>query len=189
MAAQGNPAGRILSKKKRTPMRSATGAGYESAMTLLSNVIGDKRLADVKNEVARELVIGMKTAKPPLADKTIVTYSQVVKAVVASAVNKEGEHSRNLKPSSHWASNRQRKEADQTRVYGPFWIGRKQRCDGQVRCPVERGCRVAQRCGRNNWCRLCAASKYCRNQSCQPSGAAPRHTRQKTLFAYTVQLR
>ena len=89
--------GRILSKKKRTPMRSATIAGYESAVTWLSNVIGDKSLADVKNEVARELVIAMKTAKPPLADKTIVTYFQVVKAVVASAVNKEGEqlHSRN----------------------------------------------------------------------------------------------
>ena len=90
-------AGRILSKKKRTPMRSATVAGYESAVTWLTNVIGDKSLSDVKNEVARELVIAMKTAKPPLADKTIVTYFQVVKAVVASAVNKEGEqlHSRN----------------------------------------------------------------------------------------------
>ena len=45
----------------------------------------------------RSLVIAMKTANPPLADKTIVTYFQVVKAVVASAVNKEGEqlHSRN----------------------------------------------------------------------------------------------
>jgi len=90
-------AGRILSRKKRTPMRSATVAGYESAVTWLSNVIGDKALAHVKNEVARELVIAMKTAKPPLADKTIVTYFQVVKAVVASAVNNEGEqvHSRN----------------------------------------------------------------------------------------------
>ncbi len=90
-------AGRILSKKRRTPMKSATVAGYESAVTWLTNVIGDKSLADVKNEVARELVIAMKTAKPPLADKTIVTYFQVVKAVVASAVNKEGEqlHSRN----------------------------------------------------------------------------------------------
>src|SRR5712664_903988 len=89
--------GHILSKKKRTPMRSATIAGYESAVTWLSNVIGDKSLADVKNEVARELIIAMKAAKPPLADKTIVTYFQVVKAVVASAVNKEGEqlHSRN----------------------------------------------------------------------------------------------
>jgi hypothetical protein len=90
-------AGRILSKKKRTPMRSATVAGYESAVTWLSNVIGDKPLTDVKNEAARELIIAMKAAKPPLADKTIVTYFQVVKAVVASAVNKEGEqlHSRN----------------------------------------------------------------------------------------------
>jgi len=90
-------AGRILSKKRRTPMKSATIAGYESAVTWLKNSIGDKALADVKNEVARELVTAMKTAKPPLADKTIVTYFQVVKAVVASAVNKEGEqlHSRN----------------------------------------------------------------------------------------------
>src|SRR6266849_1035284 len=90
-------AGRVLSRKKRTPMRSATVAGYESAVTWLRNVIGDKPLADIKNEVARELVTAMKTAKHPLADKTIVTYFQVVKAVVASALNKEGEqlHSRN----------------------------------------------------------------------------------------------
>lgn len=78
-------------------MRSATIAGYESAVTWLTNIIGDKPLADVKNEAARELVTAMKSAKPPLADKTIVSYFQVVKAVVASAVNKEGEqlHSRN----------------------------------------------------------------------------------------------
>jgi len=90
-------AGRILSKKRRTQMKSATIAGYESAVTWLNGVIGDKPLADVKNEAARELVTAMKTAKPPLADKTIVTYFQVVKAVIASAVNKEGEqlHSRN----------------------------------------------------------------------------------------------
>src|SRR6266567_9110094 len=88
---------RASTRKKRTPMRSATVAGYESAVTWLNNVIGDKPLADVKNEVARELVTAMKAAKHPLADKTIVTYFQVVKAVVASAVNKEGEqlHSRN----------------------------------------------------------------------------------------------
>jgi hypothetical protein len=79
------------------PMRSATVAGYESAVTWLSNVIGDEPLTDIKNEVARELIIAMKAAIPPLADKTIVTYFQVVKAVVASVVNKVGEqlHSRN----------------------------------------------------------------------------------------------
>jgi integrase len=89
-------AGRILSKKRRTQMKPATIAGYESAVMWLNGVIGDKPLADVKNEAARELVTAMKTAKPPLADKTIVTYFQVVKAVIASAVNKEGEqlHSR-----------------------------------------------------------------------------------------------
>jgi integrase len=88
---------RILSKKKRAPMRPATIAGYESAATWLNTVVGDKPLADVKNDAARELVTAMKTAMPPLADKTIVTYFQVVKAVVASAVNKEGEqlHLRN----------------------------------------------------------------------------------------------
>jgi integrase len=84
-------AGRILSKKKRTPMKSATIAGYESAVAWLDGVIGDKPLADVKNDAVRGLVTAMKTAKPPLADKTVVTYFQVVKAVVASAVNKEGE--------------------------------------------------------------------------------------------------
>ena len=78
-------------------MKFATIAGYESAVTWLNSVIGDKSVADVKNEVARELVTAMKTAIPPLADKTIVTYFQVVKAVVASVVNKEGEqlHLRN----------------------------------------------------------------------------------------------
>jgi hypothetical protein len=55
-------AGRILSKKKRTPMKSATISGYESAVAWLNGVIGDKPLADVKNEVARELVSAMKTA-------------------------------------------------------------------------------------------------------------------------------
>src|SRR5258705_469906 len=64
-------AGRILSKKNRTPMRSATIAGYESAVIWLNKVIGDKPVAEVKNDAARELVTAMKTAKPPLADKTI----------------------------------------------------------------------------------------------------------------------
>jgi integrase len=46
-------------------------------------------LADIKNEVAKQLVIRMRAAD--LADKTIVNYFQVVKAVVASAVSSEGE--------------------------------------------------------------------------------------------------
>jgi len=61
-------------------MKSATIAGYESAVIWLTNIIGDKPLAEVKNDAARELVTAMKAAKPPLADKTIVSYFQVMKA-------------------------------------------------------------------------------------------------------------
>ncbi len=41
------------------------------------------------NEVAKQLVIKMRAAE--LADKTVVNYFQVVKAVVAAAVSSEGE--------------------------------------------------------------------------------------------------
>jgi integrase len=82
-------AGRIVSRKKRKPIKPATLAGYQAAVNWLSETIGDATLADIKNEVAKQLVIRMRAAD--LADKTIVNYFQVVKAVVASAVSSEGE--------------------------------------------------------------------------------------------------
>jgi integrase len=51
--------------------------------------IGKTPLANIKNATAKELIASMKEAK--LADKTIVSYFQVVQSVVASAVNDEGE--------------------------------------------------------------------------------------------------
>jgi integrase len=45
--------------------------------------------ADIKNEVAKLLVIKMRAAN--LADKTIVNYFHVLMAVVASAMSSEGE--------------------------------------------------------------------------------------------------
>jgi integrase len=51
--------------------------------------IGEKLVADVSNGVLRELVGKMVAAG--LSPKTIVNYSQVVKLVVASAVNADGE--------------------------------------------------------------------------------------------------
>jgi len=80
---------RIVSRKKRTPIKPATLAGYQAAVNWLNETIGSAALADIKNEVAKQLVIKMKAAK--LADKTIVNYFQVVKAVVASAMSSEGE--------------------------------------------------------------------------------------------------
>src|SRR6516165_4410400 len=82
-------AGRIVSRKKRTPIKPATVAGYQAAVNWLNEEIGETALADIKNEVAKQLIIKMRTAK--LADKTIVSYFQVLKAVVASAVSTEGE--------------------------------------------------------------------------------------------------
>ena len=82
-------AGRIVSRKKREPIKPATLAGYQAAVNWLNETIGDTTLADIKNEVAKQFVIKMRNAK--LADKTIVNYFQVVRAVVASAVSSEGE--------------------------------------------------------------------------------------------------
>ncbi len=82
-------AGRIVSRKKRVAIKPATLAGYQAAVNWLNETIGNTALADIKNEVAKQFVIKMRTAK--LADKTIVNYFQVVKAVVASAVTAEGE--------------------------------------------------------------------------------------------------
>ena len=81
-------AGRIVSRKKRTPIKRATLAGYQAAVNWLNETIGNVALADIKNEVAKRLVTKMKAAK--LADKTAVNYFQVVKAVVASAMSSEG---------------------------------------------------------------------------------------------------
>ena len=82
-------AGRIVSRRKRAPIKPATLAGYQAAVNWLNETIGSTALADIKNEVAKQLVIKMKAAK--LSDKTVVNYFQVVKAVVASAVSSEGE--------------------------------------------------------------------------------------------------
>lgn len=58
-------------------------------MNWLNDTIGNTALADIKNEVAKQFVIKMKAAN--LADKTVVNYFHVVRAVVASAVSSEGE--------------------------------------------------------------------------------------------------
>ena len=82
-------AGRIVSRKKRQTIKPATLAGYQAAVNWLNETIGSVALADIKNEVAKQLVIKMRADS--LADKTIVNYFQVVRAVVASVVSSEGE--------------------------------------------------------------------------------------------------
>lgn len=88
-------AGRIVSRKKRRPIKPATLVGYQAAANWLNQTIGNIPLAGIKNEVAKQLVIKMKAAN--LADKTIVNYFHVLMAVLGSAVSSEGEqlHPRN----------------------------------------------------------------------------------------------
>lgn len=79
-----------LPKRKRRPIKPATVSGWRDALNawLLPN-LGDKLLTDVSNKALRELVEKMSAANR--SAKTIVSYVQVVKLVVASAVNEEGE--------------------------------------------------------------------------------------------------
>jgi len=69
-------------------------------MNWLNEMIGSAALADIKNEVVKQLVMKMKAAK--LADKASVNYFQVVKAVVASATSSEGEQLYSLNWNFHF---------------------------------------------------------------------------------------
>lgn len=79
-----------LATRTRKPVKPATISGWQQALNawILPN-IGNEVLSEVSNGVLRELVGKMATAR--LAPKTIVNYAQVVKLVVASAVNDEGD--------------------------------------------------------------------------------------------------
>jgi len=80
----------LLPARKRRPVKPATISGWRDALNAwLLPHLGDKLLADVSNSAVRELVEKMSEAG--LSPKTIVNYVQVVKLVVASAVNEEGE--------------------------------------------------------------------------------------------------
>ena len=79
-----------LPTRRRRPIKPATVFGWQHALDkwILPN-IGDKLMQEVSNGVLRELVDRMTAAG--LSAKTIVNYSQVVKLVVASAVDSDGE--------------------------------------------------------------------------------------------------
>lgn len=79
-----------LSTRRRKPVKPATIWGWQHALDkwLLPN-LGDKTLFEVGNAALKELI--EKMASAGLSPKTIINYTKVVKLVVASAVNEEGE--------------------------------------------------------------------------------------------------
>jgi integrase len=79
-----------VQQRKRKPIAPATVESWQGALDvwILPN-LGDVPLSSVGNLALKGLVESM--VKAGLSPKTVNTYSQVVKSVVASAVNEEGE--------------------------------------------------------------------------------------------------
>jgi integrase len=79
-----------LATRRRKPVKPATIWGWQHALDkwLLPN-LGDMNLAEVGNGALKGLIEKMVSAG--LSAQTIVNYTKVVKMVVASAVNDEGE--------------------------------------------------------------------------------------------------
>jgi integrase len=79
-----------LPSRKRRPVKPATISGWRDALNAwLLPHLGEKLLAEVSNKTVRELVEKMSAAN--LSAKTIVNYIQVVRLVIASAVDEEGQ--------------------------------------------------------------------------------------------------
>ena len=75
--------------RKRKPIKPATATSWTSYLRWINSVLGEMPLASVNNLAVRELVSQMETAG--FSPKTMHNYVQVVKMVVASAVNEQGE--------------------------------------------------------------------------------------------------
>ena len=80
--------------RKRRPIKPATATSWTSHLAWINLVLGEMPLASVNNLAVKELVSRMAVAG--FTPKTMHNYVQVVKMVVASAVNEQGEeiHSR-----------------------------------------------------------------------------------------------
>ena len=78
-----------VSTRRRKPVKPATICGWQHALNRLLPNLGDMPLANIGNATLKAIVDNMVAAG--LSAQTIVTYSKVVKMVVASAVNSEGE--------------------------------------------------------------------------------------------------
>jgi integrase len=76
-------------KRKRKPIKPATATSWTSHLAWICKRIGAVPLSSVGNLAVKELVAEM--SKACFSPKTIRNYIQVVKMVVASAVDKEGE--------------------------------------------------------------------------------------------------
>jgi integrase len=80
-----------LSTRRRRPLKAATIYGWQRCLDrwILPN-LGNRLLSEVRNGALRQFVEILSAAE--LAPKTIVNVVTVVKLVIASAVDEEGDH-------------------------------------------------------------------------------------------------
>ena len=81
--------------RKRRPIKPRTADAWETYLSYINSKIGAVPLSSVNNLMMKEFIAGMagetKKGKVRFSAKSICNYVQVVKMVVASAVNEQGE--------------------------------------------------------------------------------------------------
>ncbi len=90
---QAMTSGEIVHAKKRTPIDPNTINAYSTAVAYLGEGIGDLPLASIDNPEAKTVIAAMKSAvkddKRRFSDKTIVSYFQVLRKVIASDLDEK----------------------------------------------------------------------------------------------------
>ena len=86
---------REVQMRKRKPIKPRTADAWATYLSYINPVIGGVPLSEVNNLAVKQLIARMaaeeKNGKPRFSAKSVSNYVQVVKMVVASAVNDRGE--------------------------------------------------------------------------------------------------
>jgi integrase len=84
-----------LETRKRRPVKPNTLVSFRSALAYINPRIGGTALADFKNAQLKQFIGGMATdirnERPRFAPKSISNYIHIVKSVIASAIDSDGE--------------------------------------------------------------------------------------------------
>jgi integrase len=86
---------KALKLRKRDPIKPSTASAFESHLNYIKPEIGEMPLSEVNNRTMKEFISKMaseiKDDRPRFSPKSIANYLGVVKMVVASALNEDGE--------------------------------------------------------------------------------------------------
>lgn len=84
-----------LQTRKRRPVRPHTLNSWDSALRYINSKVGSVTLADFKNAQLKDFISGMvlemKGDQPRFAPKSVSNYVHIVKSVIASAIDTDGE--------------------------------------------------------------------------------------------------